>query len=125
MTFDTDPAPSEEGTRAVFGETLRSHRRALGLTQERLAERALVSEQAIGALERGNRRFPRRDTVARLANALGLHGDERTRFEAAASRRGAPRPDRVCAVRFAELESVVHDLAAQLHTLQHGTRALD
>lgn len=109
----------------MFGETLRAHRTALGLTQERLAERALISEQAIGALERGTRRFPRKDTVVRLANALGLHGDERTRFEACASRRGAPRPDRVCAARFAELEGVVQDLVAQLRTLQHAARPLD
>ncbi len=106
----------------MFGDTLRAHRRALGLTQERLAERALISEQAVGALERGDRRFPRKDTVVRLADALGLGETERARFEAAASRRGTLRPDRVCAVRISELEGMVHELTVQLRLLQTATR---
>lgn len=123
MIFSIDPGRYEEGMQAMFGDTLRAHRRAQGLTQESLAERALISEQAVGALERGDRRFPRRDTVTRLADALGLAGDARDRFAAAASRQGTPRPDLVCAARFAELEEAVHGLAAELRTLQHGPRA--
>ena len=75
-----------------FGALLRGHRRAAGLTQEALAERAALSGQAVGALERGDRRFPHRDTVARLAVALGLTDEQRAAFLAAASRRSAPRP---------------------------------
>jgi tetratricopeptide (TPR) repeat protein/DNA-binding XRE family transcriptional regulator len=75
-----------------FGALLRGHRRAAGLTQEALAERASLSGQAVGALERGDRRFPRRDTVGRLAVALGLVGEQHAAFVAAASRRGVPRP---------------------------------
>jgi tetratricopeptide (TPR) repeat protein/transcriptional regulator with XRE-family HTH domain len=79
-----------------FGVTLRRHRRAKGLTQEALGELADLSTQAIGALERGDRRFPRQDTVLRLADALGLTGEERTAFAATAqSRKGqlADEPD--------------------------------
>jgi DNA-binding XRE family transcriptional regulator len=36
-----------------FGALLRHHRLAAALTQETLAERAEISAQAIGALERG------------------------------------------------------------------------
>jgi transcriptional regulator with XRE-family HTH domain/tetratricopeptide (TPR) repeat protein len=73
-----------------FGALLRTHRRAGGLTQEGLAELAGLSAQAVGALERGDRRFPHRDTVARLADALGLTGAQRAAFTQAA-RRTAPR----------------------------------
>ncbi len=73
-----------------FGALLRTHRRAAGLTQESLAERASLSGQAVGALERGDRRFPHRDTIARLADALELVGERRAAF-ALAARRSAPR----------------------------------
>src|SRR5262245_28966575 len=75
-----------------FGTLLRDYRRAAGLTQEALAERAALTGQAVGALERGDRRFPRRDTVARLAVALGLSDDQRAGLAAAAARHAMPRP---------------------------------
>jgi tetratricopeptide (TPR) repeat protein/transcriptional regulator with XRE-family HTH domain len=56
----------------TFGELLRRYRMAAGLTQEELAEQAKLSARAIGALETGERRAPRKDTVALLAKALGL-----------------------------------------------------
>jgi tetratricopeptide (TPR) repeat protein/DNA-binding XRE family transcriptional regulator len=71
-----------------FGGLLRSLRTAAGLTQEELAEAARVSYRSISDLERGVSRYPRRDTARLLADALGLSGDERARFEAAA--RGRP-----------------------------------
>jgi predicted ATPase/transcriptional regulator with XRE-family HTH domain len=55
-----------------FGDLLRHHRLAAGLTQEALAERAGLSVRAITDLERGVRRAPYRDTVQRLAAALVL-----------------------------------------------------
>lgn len=67
-----------------FGSLLRSLRTAAGLTQEELAEAARVSYRSISDLERGVSRFPRRDTARLLADALGLSGDDRARFEAAA-----------------------------------------
>ncbi len=76
-----------------FAALLRAHRRANGLTQEALAELARLSGQAVGALERGDRRFPYGDTVARLADALGLSEQERRAFQAAAARPSVPRPE--------------------------------
>jgi predicted ATPase/transcriptional regulator with XRE-family HTH domain len=60
-----------------FGERLRRLRVAAGLSQEALAERAGLSAQAIGALETGKRRRPYPNTVAALADALGLSEIER------------------------------------------------
>jgi tetratricopeptide (TPR) repeat protein/DNA-binding XRE family transcriptional regulator len=77
---------------ADFATLLHRHRRAAGLTQEKLAEKAGVSLAAIGALERGVRRYPRPETVNVLAYALGLTSDERTAFAAAARRRKRVRP---------------------------------
>ncbi|WBQ06768.1 XRE family transcriptional regulator [Kribbella sp. CA-293567] len=71
-----------------FGALLHRHRRAGGLTQEQLAAKAGVSLAAIGALERGVRRYPRRATVDALAYALGLGAEEREIFATAARRRG-------------------------------------
>jgi tetratricopeptide (TPR) repeat protein/transcriptional regulator with XRE-family HTH domain len=67
-----------------FGSLLRSLRTAAGLTQEELAEAAGVGYRSVSDLERGVSRYPRRDTARLLADALGLSGDERARFEAAA-----------------------------------------
>jgi transcriptional regulator with XRE-family HTH domain len=69
---------------ASFASLLRRHRTAAGLTQEELAERAHLSVKAIGALERGDRRAPRRDTVILLAEALQLAPEDRARLENAA-----------------------------------------
>ncbi len=88
----------------TFGPVLRGWRRARGLTQEVLAERAQLSREAISALERGQRRTPHGSTVGLLVEALGLTGAERVAFEAAAARAvsvpwppalgsGRPRPN--------------------------------
>src|SRR5215471_7189359 len=65
-----------------FGEVLRNHRRAAGMTQEELAERAGISPRSISGLERGEGATPRRDTVAQLVQALGLAGSELVEFKA-------------------------------------------
>ena len=70
-----------------FGERLRRLRVAAGLSQEALAERSGLSAQAIGALETGKRRRPYPQTVAALADALGLSARERASL---AQARGAP-----------------------------------
>src|SRR5215470_15034637 len=51
---------------------VRDHRRAAGLTQGQLAESSGVSRAAIRDLEQGRTRRPRAESLARLANALGL-----------------------------------------------------
>jgi predicted ATPase/transcriptional regulator with XRE-family HTH domain len=69
---------------APFGALLSRHRRAVGLTQAELAERAGISSRAVSDLERGVKRRPHRETIALLAEALGLGPDERTALERAA-----------------------------------------
>jgi WD40 repeat protein/transcriptional regulator with XRE-family HTH domain len=65
-----------------FAELLRRYRTAAGLTQEELAERAGLSSRGLSYIERGSRR-PYRDTVGRLADALGLTEEARALFVAA------------------------------------------
>jgi transcriptional regulator with XRE-family HTH domain len=64
-----------------FGALLRRYRLAAGISQERLAERAGLSVQALSALENGRRQAPYRHTVAVLARALGLPPDEAAALE--------------------------------------------
>src|SRR2546423_8896167 len=95
-------AAGQCGTFVTFGALLRQHRRAAGLTQEALAERAGITAQAISALERGVRRRPHPSTVRLLAAALRLHAQDRAAFEAAAHHardavaRTALRPHPAC-----------------------------
>jgi predicted ATPase/DNA-binding XRE family transcriptional regulator len=74
----------EDVGRPAFGTLLRQLRLQAGLSQEALAERARMSVVTVGALERGARRAPYRDTVALLAEALALGPEERARLESAA-----------------------------------------
>ncbi|WP_433286967.1 ATP-binding protein [Pseudonocardia sp. CA-142604] len=69
-----------------FAELLRRYRTARSLTQEELATRARITQKAVGALERGERRRPYPHTVRALADALGLDDDERARLVAAVPR---------------------------------------
>lgn len=73
-----------------FGDRLRRLRRAAGLTQGELAERAGVSLRAISDLERGQRSHPWRDTVRLLADALDLAPADRAALEGAARGTGQP-----------------------------------
>src|ERR1051325_581518 len=68
---------------ATFGELLRQHRLAQGLTQEALAERAGLSAHGILKLERSST-HPYRETAERLSRALHLTGEAEVRFRAAA-----------------------------------------
>lgn len=78
----------DSGKTLAFGDLLRHYRDAAGLTQEELAERAGLSLNAIGLLERRARHRPRAYTVNRLAEALALDAADRTRFESAARQLG-------------------------------------
>jgi predicted ATPase/transcriptional regulator with XRE-family HTH domain len=75
-----------------FGMLLRQYRIAAGLSQEALAERARMSVNGIGALERGDRRTPQRETLALLAGALSLDEAQREEFQATAGRSSLARP---------------------------------
>ncbi len=70
------PSGSQEAPE--FGGQLRHLRVRAGLTREVLAEQAGLSVPTLSALERGDRRRPHPQTVAALANALGLAPEERT-----------------------------------------------
>src|SRR5215210_1534712 len=78
----------------TFGDLLRRHRVLGGMSQEELAERARLSARAIGDLERGVKRTPRRDTVQLLVEALELSGETRTAFVTAAREPAARRAPR-------------------------------
>ncbi len=70
----------------TFGDLLRQYRTAAGFSQEHLADLAHLSAETIGALERGIRRAPYRDTVALISKALRLDEIARAEFEGAAHR---------------------------------------
>jgi transcriptional regulator with XRE-family HTH domain/tetratricopeptide (TPR) repeat protein len=74
----------------TFASLLRRHRLAAGLSQEELAERAGLSRRGVSDLERGVKRSPHRDTILRLADALGLEGQERSLFAALARGQSSP-----------------------------------
>ena len=61
--------------RASFAQRLRAHRIAAGLSRVALARKAGVTRRAIAILERGVHR-PRRGTLRRLAEALGVEPGE-------------------------------------------------
>lgn len=69
---------------STFGELLRRHRTAAGLSQEELAERSRLSSGGVSALERGVRRRAYRETVGALAEALALTGSDLAEFTNAA-----------------------------------------
>jgi transcriptional regulator with XRE-family HTH domain len=60
-----------DAAREQFGLNLRHHRERAGLSQEGLADACDLDRTEISLLERG-KRFPRLDTVVRLARGLGL-----------------------------------------------------
>ncbi len=88
--MDATPSTAE----ADFGDLLRRHRQAAGLTQEELAARTGLSVRGLSDLERGARVTPRKDTLQFLVDALGLAGVEREKFVAAAGRRIATNVSR-------------------------------
>lgn len=75
-----------------FGDQLRRLREAATLTQEELASRAGLTAKGVAALERGRRQRPYPHTIAALADALGLSGEERSRFVGATQRRASTQP---------------------------------
>ena len=75
-----------------LGELLREHRKAAGLTQRHLADRAGVSAGTVQDLEQGRTTRSRPGTVARLAAALELNRRERAELTALqGARRGIER----------------------------------
>src|SRR5215471_10856722 len=69
-----------------FGALLRAYRARRGLSQDDLADRTGLSVAAISAMERGLTRWPYRDTISRLAEAMHLPATERDALAAAGQR---------------------------------------
>jgi transcriptional regulator with XRE-family HTH domain len=72
---------------ASLGARLRARRQSSGLSQQELAELSGLSVRAISDLERDRTRWPYRDSLHRLADALDLRGAARADFLGTADRR--------------------------------------
>ncbi|HEX9623427.1 MAG TPA: helix-turn-helix transcriptional regulator, partial [Streptosporangiaceae bacterium] len=72
-----------------FGLRLRTRRQSARMSQQELARRSGLSIRTISDLERGRTRWPYRDSLSRLADALELTGPARSDFIALAGRRVA------------------------------------
>ncbi len=88
----------DTGTGLTFGDLLRLYSDSANLTEEALAGRTGLTPQAIGLLERGERRRPHNYTVQKLTEALEVTGQDLARFKSAARgssrRRVKPSPSR-------------------------------
>lgn len=80
MTSRPLPARADLPDSGPFADLLLRHRLAARLGQRELANRSGLSERAVRDLERGATTQPRRASVQAVAAALGLHGDDLTRF---------------------------------------------
>src|SRR5689334_12218349 len=105
----------DNGT-ATFADLLRRLRDRAELTQEELAERAGMSADAVGLLERGERRRPHSDTVTRLAGALALSAAEQTQF-AAVARRPTPLSERAAQPRLPAPSTALVGRVEVVHTI--------
>jgi predicted ATPase/DNA-binding XRE family transcriptional regulator len=81
----------DEPRTAALSVLLKKFRVQAGFSQEMLADRALISVQAISALERGYRKAPYRATLERIADALGLSQEARRALERSARPSRGPR----------------------------------
>jgi transcriptional regulator with XRE-family HTH domain len=74
-----------------FGARLRARREAARLSQQELADRSGLSIRAIRNIERGRTQWPYRNSLTRLADALGMREAGRAEFLAAVPRRQLAR----------------------------------
>ena len=61
--------------RKIFGETIRTRRKALDMSQEKLAEKAELHHNYIGEIERGEKAATI-DTIMKIAKALGVRAGD-------------------------------------------------
>lgn len=67
--------PRERQQLKILGETIRHHRTRLGLSQERLAEKAELHPNWIGRIERGEQ-WISLHALLRIAEALGVRASD-------------------------------------------------
>lgn len=67
--------PAKPPHRRILGEKIRSLRKAAGITQERLAEKADLHHNFIGELERGNMETSL-TSLLKISRALGVRVKE-------------------------------------------------
>jgi len=94
--MELHPRPEAKGAlgaadTAELAALLKKFRVQAGLSQQALAERALISVQAVSALERGYRKAPYHVTLERIADALALSYEARQALEHSARRSRGPR----------------------------------
>jgi tetratricopeptide (TPR) repeat protein/transcriptional regulator with XRE-family HTH domain len=80
-----------DGDDAGIGARLRASREAAGLSQQQLADRSGLSVRAVRNIEHGRTLWPYRDSLTRLADALGLQDAIRAEFLGAVPRRRLAR----------------------------------
>ena len=61
--------------KSTIGQNIRKHRQRKGVTQEILAEKAGISKNYLGAIERGEK-IPALDTLVDIINTLEVSADE-------------------------------------------------
>jgi transcriptional regulator with XRE-family HTH domain len=111
----------------TFGQLLRHHRVQAGMSQETLAELALLSVPSISNLERDVPHHPRPDTLQRLIDALRLSpADHATLHQAAYL---VPHEEDIRAVPAtapagADASGRDEDLQAIVELLHHPTQRL-
>jgi DNA-binding SARP family transcriptional activator/tetratricopeptide (TPR) repeat protein/DNA-binding XRE family transcriptional regulator len=84
-----------DGPASQFGSLVRAYRGETGLTQRELAAKAGISVAALRDFEQSRRRWPRPNSLAALAQALGLDPDQTAGLARAATlprRRGGGVP---------------------------------
>lgn len=59
------------GSKALFGRRIRSIREAANLSRETVAEKAKISVNYLGEIERGEK-WPKPNMIERIASALGV-----------------------------------------------------
>ena len=101
-----------------FGARLRAGRRALGLSQEELAQSADLSANYIGLIERGARQ-PTLDALVRLARAI----DQKPGQLVGDAEPGDDWLDEVLAVARTVPKPLRHVALAMLRALAEGSRA--
>jgi tetratricopeptide (TPR) repeat protein/transcriptional regulator with XRE-family HTH domain len=111
----------------TFAALLRKLRAEARLTQEELSEASGVRPRSISDLERGVAVTPQRETIRRLADALGLAGLVRAHFEAVARGRAVPAGTEAVGGAVAVPRTLPRDVASftgrqqELHELVNAT----